>query len=150
MPTDPSSVQIALTPRFQKDLRSLAKRYRNIQSDLQPLIDQLKTGELPGDRFTGPQYSLFKVRLQNSDIKKGKRSGYRVVYYLKTQNHIILVTIYSKSDLADVDNETLAQAILQLEQQQLEQRNEELSYLFCNSVLARTWAFLSFLTSRLA
>ena len=31
-------IQIALTPRFQRDLRDLAKRYRSIRLDLQPLM----------------------------------------------------------------------------------------------------------------
>lgn len=37
MPSEPSPIQIALTPRFKKDLRELAKRYRSIRTDLQPL-----------------------------------------------------------------------------------------------------------------
>lgn len=47
MQSEPSSIQIALTPRFKKDLRELAKRYRSISSDIQPLIEQLQAGELP-------------------------------------------------------------------------------------------------------
>ena len=51
MQSEPSPMQIALTPRFKKDLRELAKRYRSIRSDLQPLIEQLQAGETPGDRI---------------------------------------------------------------------------------------------------
>jgi mRNA-degrading endonuclease RelE of RelBE toxin-antitoxin system len=116
MSVDSQSVEIELTPRFQKDLRTLAKRYRNLQSDLQPLINQLQAGEVPGSQISGANYTLFKVRLKNSDIKKGKSAGYRVVYYLKTAHSIILVTIYSKSDTSDIDNETLQNAISQYEQ----------------------------------
>jgi hypothetical protein len=32
----PSPIQIALTPRFKKDLRELVKRYRSIRSDIKP------------------------------------------------------------------------------------------------------------------
>lgn len=117
MPTDPSSIQIDLTPRFQRDLRSLVKRYRYIQSDLQTLIEQLQVGELPGDRIAGIGYDIFKVRLKNSDIQKGKSAGYRVIYYLKTQEFIILITIYSKSDVSDVDAEIIQDAIAQYKQQ---------------------------------
>ncbi len=117
MPSDPTPIQIDLTPRFRRDLRNLVKRYRHIRSDLQPLIEQLQAGELPGDRIAGIGYKIFKVRLKNSDIQKGKSGGYRVVYYLKTQEFIILVTIYSKSDLSDVDTETLRDAIALYEQQ---------------------------------
>jgi mRNA-degrading endonuclease RelE of RelBE toxin-antitoxin system len=108
-------IQIALTPRFQRDLRDLAKRYRSIRLDLQPLIEQLQSGETPGDRVTGIKYQIFKVRLKNSNIQKGKSGGYRVIYYLKTETEIILATIYSKSDLSDVSNHVIEEAIAQYE-----------------------------------
>jgi mRNA-degrading endonuclease RelE of RelBE toxin-antitoxin system len=111
MQSEPSPIQIALTPRFKKDLRELAKRYRSIRSDIQPLIEQLQAGEIPGDRIAGVKYQVFKVRLKNSNIKKGKSGGYRVIYYLKTAEAIILATIYSKSDISDVNNEIIEEAM---------------------------------------
>ncbi len=116
MPNEPFPIQIALTPRFKRDLRDLAKRYRSIRTDLQPLIAQLQASELPGDRIAGINYQVFKVRLKNSNIQKGKSGGYRVIYYLKTEESIILATIYSKSDLSDVSNEIIEAAIEQYEQ----------------------------------
>ncbi len=121
MSNDSLSVQVDLTRRFKKDLQSLVKRYRRIRSDLQPLIEQLQRGELPGSLIAGINYTLFKVRLKNSDIQKGKSAGYRVIYYLKTSDRIILVTIYSKSDTSDVDIDTLREVIKQWEQNITEQ-----------------------------
>ncbi|MEM7714399.1 MAG: type II toxin-antitoxin system RelE/ParE family toxin [Cyanobacteria bacterium P01_A01_bin.68] len=112
-----SPIQIALTPRFKKDLRELAKRYRSIRSDVQPLIEQLQAGEIPGDRIAGVKYQVFKVRLKNSNIQKGKSGGYRVIYYLKTDWGIILATIYSKSDISDVGSEIIEEAIERYEQE---------------------------------
>jgi mRNA-degrading endonuclease RelE of RelBE toxin-antitoxin system len=117
MQSEPSPIEIALTPRFKKDLRELAKRYRSIRSDLQPLIEQLQAGENPGDRIAGVKYQVFKVRLKNSNIQKGKSGGYRVIYYLKTAQGIILTTIYSKSDISDVSNEIIEEAIAQYDQE---------------------------------
>ncbi len=102
MPTDPPAIEIALTRRFQRDLRTLAKRYRHVRQDIQPLIDQLQAGELPGDRIPSMEYTVFKVRLKNSDIQKGKSAGYRAIYYLQLSDRIVLVTLYSKSDRSDV------------------------------------------------
>jgi mRNA-degrading endonuclease RelE of RelBE toxin-antitoxin system len=113
----PLPIEITLTPRFQRDLRELAKRYRSIRSDIQPLIDQLQAGEIPGDRIAGIKYQVFKVRIKNSNIQKGKSGGYRVIYYLKNAQGIILTTIYSKSDLTDVSNEIIEQAIVQYEEE---------------------------------
>lgn len=117
MQSEPWPIQIALTPRFKRDLRELAKRYRSIRSDIQPLIEQLQAGQIPGDRIAGVKYQVFKVRLKNSNIQKGKSAGYRVIYYLKTEQGIILTTIYSKYDLSDIANETIEEAIAQYEQE---------------------------------
>lgn len=117
MQSEQSPIQIALTPRFKRDLRDLAKRYRSIRSDLQPLILALQSGEIPGDRIAGVKYQVFKVRLKNSNIQKGKSGGYRVIYYLKTERDIILATIYSKSDISDVSNEIIEESIAQYEQE---------------------------------
>ncbi|MSS73808.1 MAG: type II toxin-antitoxin system RelE/ParE family toxin [Candidatus Latescibacteria bacterium] len=95
-------VRVEYTPEFKRNLRALAKKYRHIRSDVQPVVDHLEAGRLIGDQVSGSRYTLFKVRVQNSDIPKGKSSGYRLIYLLKTPTHIILVTIYSKLDQADV------------------------------------------------
>lgn len=117
MPSESLPIQIDLTPRFKRDLQNLAKRYRSIRSDLQPLIEQLQSGEIIGDRIIGIEYQVFKVRLKNSNIQKGKSGGYRVVYYLKTSTKIILATIYSKSDVSDVSNEIIEDAIAKYEEE---------------------------------
>jgi mRNA-degrading endonuclease RelE of RelBE toxin-antitoxin system len=96
--TEEPTIQILLTPDFQIQLRKLAKRYRNIRADLQPLFDDLERGNCPGDQIPGTTYTVFKVRIKNSDIQKGKSSGYRVIYQLRDTLCILLVTLYSKSD----------------------------------------------------
>jgi mRNA-degrading endonuclease RelE of RelBE toxin-antitoxin system len=97
-----SPIQVTVSDRFATEIRQLAKRYRRIRLDIQPVINQLEAGELPGDQIPGMDYTLFKVRVKNSDAQRGKSGGYRVIYYLKTVTLIILVTIYSKSDKSDI------------------------------------------------
>lgn len=96
------NVEIAFTPEFKRNLRSLAKKYPRIRTDLQPILDQLQAGDFMGEQIPGTGYTLYKVRVKNSDSAKGKRSGYRVIYYLKTPREIILVTMYSKTEQQDV------------------------------------------------
>ncbi len=103
MPTEPVKlIQVEFTPEFKRNLRTLAKRYRHIRSDVQPVIDQLQAGRIIGDRVSGLRYAIFKVRVWNSDIQKGKSAGYRLIYHLKRPTNIVLVTIYSKADQADI------------------------------------------------
>ena len=112
MPGEP--VSISFTLEFKRNLRALSKKYRSIRSDIQPLIDNLLAGELPGDQVPGVSLTIFKVRLQNSDIQKGKRSGYRCIYYLKTRNIIILVTVYSKSEQSDISTSKLRSILYEM------------------------------------
>jgi hypothetical protein len=46
-------IVISFTLEFKRNLRALAKRYRCIRSDIQPLIDKLLAGELPGNQVPG-------------------------------------------------------------------------------------------------
>lgn len=93
-----SAIEILVSLDFQSQLRKLAKRYRSIRSDLQPLFDDLASGNCPGDQISGTTYTVFKVRVKNSDIQKGKSAGYRVIYQRRDKVCILLVTLYSKSD----------------------------------------------------
>jgi mRNA-degrading endonuclease RelE of RelBE toxin-antitoxin system len=95
-------IQIQASGNFRQDLKLLAKRYRSIRQDIQPIIQQLQAGEFPGNQVPGVGYTIFKVRVKNSAIQKGKSGGYRLIYYLKTGDRIILITIYSKSDQGDI------------------------------------------------
>jgi mRNA-degrading endonuclease RelE of RelBE toxin-antitoxin system len=96
------SIEILFSDDFKTRLRTLAKRYRNIRNDLQPLIDDLQGGNFIGDQIQGTGYTVFKVRLKNSDISRGKSSGYRVIYQLKDNSCIFMILIYSKSDQTDI------------------------------------------------
>jgi mRNA-degrading endonuclease RelE of RelBE toxin-antitoxin system len=117
MQNEPNAIAIDLSPTFQRNLRDLSKHYRRIRSDIQPLIDQLCQGETPGDRIQSTKSVVYKVRLKNSDIQKGKSGGYRVIYYLKTQNKILLVTIYAKSDQSDIETRVILDIITEYEDQ---------------------------------
>ena len=66
------------------------------------MIERLERGETPGDQIRRTGFSVFKVRIRNRDAQRGKSGGYRMIYYLKTPDRVILVTIYSKTDQGDV------------------------------------------------
>ena len=95
-------IEVRFSIEFQKSLARLSKRYRHIQSDIEPLIKEIQNRGLPGDRVPGVRYEVYKVRVNNSDLKKGKRSGYRVVYYLQEHDKVLFVAIYSKSEQPDI------------------------------------------------
>lgn len=99
-----NSISIRFSPEFEKQLYKLSKRYRKIRDDVEPVILQLQEGKIIGDRLVGleEEYQVYKVRVKNSNIQKGKSGGYRLIYYLQTATSIILLTVYSKSDQEDI------------------------------------------------
>ena len=109
--SDLPTVSVEFTPEFKRNVRTLAKSYRSIRSDVEPFIKQLQDGETPGDQIPRVDYTVYKARLGNSDAQKRKRGGYRVIYYLKTPSTIILVTIYSKLEQGDISPEAIQNAI---------------------------------------
>jgi mRNA-degrading endonuclease RelE of RelBE toxin-antitoxin system len=111
------SINLVFTDRFKRDIRRLSKRYRSIRNDLQSLIEELESGGLPGDQISGIDPTVFKVRVKNSSIQKGKSGDYRVIYYSKTNDQIVLLTIYSKSDQSNIDSSEIREIIIDAEDQ---------------------------------
>jgi mRNA-degrading endonuclease RelE of RelBE toxin-antitoxin system len=119
MPSEnaPSPIPIEYTSEFKRNLRQLAKRYRHIKSDIQPLLDTLEQGQTPGDQIPGVSYEVFKVRVRNSDSGKGKSGGYRVIYWHRTEGAIVLITIYSKTEQEDIASYEIRHILLEFESQ---------------------------------
>ena len=97
-------INIDLTPEYRRNLKDLAKKYRNIRSDTQFVIEDLQKGIILGDRLTGfgSKIYVYKLRVKNSNIQKGKSAGYRLIYLLESAISILLLTIYSKAEKEDV------------------------------------------------
>lgn len=106
---------VSYSDAFKRQLQRLSRKYRRIRSDVQPLIDQLEAGETPGNQIQGIGHTVYKVRVKNSDAKRGKSGGYRVIYYLHTQDSVLLITIYSKTEQSDIDDAEVADIIRQEE-----------------------------------
>ncbi|GAB4472480.1 MAG: hypothetical protein OHK0037_32370 [Elainellaceae cyanobacterium] len=104
-------VQILFTDEFQRRLQTLAKRYRQIRADVKPVINELENGNFVGDQIPGTGYTVLKVRIKNSDIQKGKSAGYRLIYQVVSSSQVLLLTLYSKSDQADISAEEIRDVV---------------------------------------
>lgn len=109
------SIEIRFSDVFKARLRTLAKRYRRIRADLQPLVEELQQGNFVGDRLTQTNTLVFKVRLKNSDLQKGKSGGYRVIYQVRDKTCVLLLVIYSKTDQDDFPIDQIRQIIADFE-----------------------------------
>lgn len=120
MSNDESSITIQFTDVFKRQVRDLAKRYRKIKLDIQPIFEKLKNGELLGEQIQKTSYTVFKVRVKNSDIQKGKSGGYRVIYYVKSSTNILCILIYSKSEKDNVTATEIKKVIQEFYDEQLQ------------------------------
>jgi mRNA-degrading endonuclease RelE of RelBE toxin-antitoxin system len=116
MTSEPGRIQVEITAYFQNKLKRLYRKYRHVVADVQSLIDQLERGETPGDRIQHLSYVVYKVRVKNTDLEKGKSGGYRVIYYVRHQDHLLLISIYSKSELSDLSADVIRSVIDDYEQ----------------------------------
>ena len=67
------------------------KKYRKIIDDIASVLPYLESGILIGA-------ALYKVRIANTSANVGKSNGFRLIYYVATEDEIYLLTIYSKKD----------------------------------------------------
>jgi mRNA-degrading endonuclease RelE of RelBE toxin-antitoxin system len=95
---------VRFADEFEKELYRLSKKYRNIQRDVEPIIQQLEQGIILGDRLAGvgSEIYVYKLRVKNSNIQKGKNASYRLIYLLESETSILLLTIYSKAEKEDI------------------------------------------------
>ncbi|MEL6491202.1 MAG: type II toxin-antitoxin system RelE/ParE family toxin [Cyanobacteria bacterium J06621_3] len=103
-------IRVIFTPLFKRRIKSLAKRYRTIKQDIQPILDELEKGNFLGDQLSGLSITAFKLRAKNSDIPTGKSGGYRLIYQVYSPECVVLLLIYAKSDQSDVSTQVIEDA----------------------------------------
>ena len=96
------SVNIFYSHEFKRNVRKLIKKYPHLPDDLDEFVHRLQSGNLDGNLLQHVGFEVYKARIKNSDNKKGKSSGYRIIYYFKQDEQIFLITIYVKSEQEDV------------------------------------------------
>ena len=94
---------------FEKDVKRLFKKYKQLPNDLKilnkELLENPKSGIELGNR-------CYKIRLANSSIPTGKSGGFRIIYYhIDTHENIYLMSIYSKNELANIDDKIIVQIL---------------------------------------
>jgi mRNA-degrading endonuclease RelE of RelBE toxin-antitoxin system len=95
-------IRIEFTDAFEDELSRLDDKYPGAEAEVATLVDQLANGELPGDLIPNVGSTVYKVRLANRAARRGKRGGFRVIYYVRVREHIYMLTIYSKTKREDV------------------------------------------------
>lgn len=107
------SYSVIPTHRFEKELKRLVKKFPSFKKEFAGLIDAIV--KKPG---TGTPIgnNCYKIRLAISSKGKGKSGGARVITYLYIRTETVyLLTLYDKSEKADLKPNELKEMIQGLE-----------------------------------
>ena len=96
-------------PRFERELKRLAKKYVSLKVEYEKLIEKLEENPELGTPLGN---NLYKIRLAIKSKGKGKSSGARIISYIKTtEGNIYLLTIYDKGEQTNISDKEI-QSIL--------------------------------------
>jgi mRNA-degrading endonuclease RelE of RelBE toxin-antitoxin system len=101
------------THRFEKQLKRLAKKYPSLKLEFAKLLSELSTNPETGTLLSN---NCYKIRIAIASKGKGKRGGARIITHVYvTTETVYLLTIYDKSEKADLKPNELKELIENLE-----------------------------------
>jgi mRNA-degrading endonuclease RelE of RelBE toxin-antitoxin system len=115
--------EVRITKSFKKAIKPLLKKYSSLIGELTNLESEL----IQNPHFGTPLGdNSYKIRLKIKSKQKGKSGGARVITYLETEiigiigkedetTTVYLLTIYDKSDIANITDSELRELIIYLE-----------------------------------
>ena len=104
------SYQIHQAPSFLASLRELTKRYPRAPKTVNPALESLKERPEAGSAIPGWHRRVWKLRINSLDIRRGKRFGFRLIYYLEG-NTVYPLIIYAKTSQADASDQEIMRAL---------------------------------------
>lgn len=103
------SYKVKTIPKFDKELKRLAKKYPSLKSEFFELVQELKQQPEQGTPIGN---SCYKIRLAVASKGKGKSGGARVITYLQiTDTTVFLLSIYDKSEQENIPDKELAELL---------------------------------------
>jgi mRNA-degrading endonuclease RelE of RelBE toxin-antitoxin system len=104
------NLNVNKTDYFDKLVKKLSKKYRNIDNDIDYFLDEIEDIK---DLGVSLGNNIYKARIKNSDNNKGKSAGYRLITYLQlNEDELTLLYIYSKSELENIKEAVLDKVII--------------------------------------
>jgi mRNA-degrading endonuclease RelE of RelBE toxin-antitoxin system len=88
---------------MKQAIKGLQKRFPHVVDDVERAALYLQTNPSAGDVVPGSR-GCRKLRIPNTDARKGTRGGYRLIYFLVDEptQTIHLLLIYSKNTREDI------------------------------------------------
>lgn len=97
--------------RYKRQLKRLEKKYRTAVEQSVVVSNQIRQGERPGNAIPGYDGVVFKERRNNSAVPGGERKGYRFVYCIHPPDEATMLSVYSKTEQADISDGEIAELL---------------------------------------
>ena len=103
------SYSVKTIPKFEKELKRLAKKHPSLKSDFSALLKSLKENPSQG---TSLGNDCYKIRMTITSKGKGKSGGSRVITCFKIDKHtVFLLSIFDKSDQENISDKDLRELL---------------------------------------
>jgi mRNA-degrading endonuclease RelE of RelBE toxin-antitoxin system len=103
------------SPTFKRNIKKLKKRYPAIVEDIRRYSTGLQVGNFSGIIVKQLNGEIYKDRIKNTSLQKGKSGGFRIVYYATiVEKEVYLLSIYSKTDKANIDIVAIQKAMQEM------------------------------------
>lgn len=109
--------EVIPTPKFEKDLKRLGKKNRDISEDIRPVLEELERGDFRNKtilmQVRDNNNIVMKIRIANIKGNRGKSGTYRLICYAeKEDGKIYLLTLYAKNEIENISNQEILKLIL--------------------------------------
>ncbi len=102
-------LKIKKLKNFTANVKHLRKKYKKIDEDLRYFKNAVLENPTIGKDLG---HGIYKLRLKNSSKNRGKRAGFRTIYYYKNiDNTIYAISIYDKSEIENIPTKELIELI---------------------------------------
>jgi len=110
--------EVHLTETFQKSIKALKKEYPHVKDDVLDQIKALEKDPAIGDPIPAWNKEIWKVRVASSDVKRGKRGGFRLIYFWKAgETKIYLLVAYFKGEKTETTKKEIETLLKRLNQE---------------------------------
>jgi len=96
-------MKFEVTIEFEKSLKRLSKKYKSLKDDYIQFLNELEENPYIGDEIIE---NCRKARIAIKSKGKGKGGGGRIIFYYEIVNdEIILLYIYDKNEMENVNDD---------------------------------------------
>jgi mRNA-degrading endonuclease RelE of RelBE toxin-antitoxin system len=108
------SYKVKTTPKFEKELKRLAKKFISLKTEYPELVKSLKENPEQG---TALGNHCYKIRISIASKGKGKSGGARAITYLQIfETTVYLLTIFDKSEKENIPDKYLDELLKYIDQ----------------------------------